>query len=121
MEWASVPHGRIRQEPDGVFHLVLDDDTRLDEAAAKELASALHDQLRGDGFLLADITGLAWIEREARTVIADGTYAKARAILVRSATAQVLAQLFQALHNPAIPTRTFNSESEARDWLSTLD
>lgn len=121
MEWEPVPHGTIRQEPDGIFHLVLDSDTRLDEPAAQELAAALHEHLTGDGLLLADITGLAWIDREARAVIAEGTYAKARAILVRSATAQVLAQLFQALHNPTIPTRTFSSEPEARAWLLSLD
>ena len=117
MDWIKIPSGALRREPSGIVHLRVDPDTRLDTEAASDLVAALDAFIPTPAPFLADITGIVWVDRDARDQIAAAHYASARAILVRDAASKVIAQLFQNLHHPEVETRTFTNEAAAREWL----
>jgi hypothetical protein len=103
-----------------VVHLRIDPETRIDADTAADLVSALDAFIPTPAPLLADISGVAWVDRDAREQIASAHYASARAILVRGSASKVVAQLFEHLHHPEIETRTFTDEDQAMQWLETF-
>jgi len=92
----------------------------MDEATASDMVSALDAFNPAKAPLLCDIGGIAWVDKDARDLIASAHYARARAIVVRDSAAGVIAQLFENLHHPQIETRVFTDENEARAWLKTF-
>jgi hypothetical protein len=120
VDWVKIPSGSLRREPSGVVHLRIDPDTRIDVETASDLVAALDAFIPTPAPLLADISGIAWVDKDARELIASAHYASARAILVRDSASKVVAQLFEHLHNPEVETRTFTNEEEAREWLATF-
>jgi len=120
VDWVRIPSGELCREPSGVVHLRIDPETRLDVERASDLVDALDAFIPTPAPFLADITGITWVDRDARDQIAAAHYAKARAILVRDTASKVIAQLFENLHNPEVETRTFTDEGAAREWLETF-
>lgn len=116
--WEPVPAGKLRRESSGLVFLRLDHGAELDLPTARALVARLNEVMPTPTPFLADISGLKWIDKDARDVIAGGRYASPRAIVVHTTTARVMAQLFENLHNPEAETRTFTSEQEARAWLA---
>ncbi|GGH90992.1 STAS/SEC14 domain-containing protein [Arthrobacter liuii] len=67
--------------------------------------------------LLAEITGVAWIDQGALKAFA-GTWPLARAAVVgASPVDQTLADFYTGRHKPVHPTRFFTSMDEAMAWL----
>lgn len=120
MDWVRIPAGELCREASGIVHLRIDPDTRLDTETASDLVAALDAFIPTPAPFLADITGIAWVDRDARSQIAAAHYASARAILVKDPASKVIAQLFENLHNPEVETRTFTDDNEARAWLKTF-
>jgi len=120
VDWVKIPSGSLCREASGIVHLRIDPDTRLNAEEASDLVAALDAYIPTPAPFLADITGIAWVDRGARDQIASAHYAKARAILVRDAASKVIAQLFENLHNPEVETHTFTDENAAREWLETF-
>jgi hypothetical protein len=120
VDWVKIPSGSLCRESSGIVHLRIDPDTRLNAEEASDLVAALDAYIPTPAPFLADITGIAWVDRGARDQIASAHYAKARAILVRDAASKVIAQLFENLHNPEVETHTFTDENAAREWLETF-
>jgi len=117
VDWVKIPSGSLCREPSGVVHLRIDPDARLNAEDASDLIAALDAFIPTPAPFLADITGVTWVDRNARDQIASAHYARARAILVRDSASKVIAQLFENLHNPEVETRTFTNEAAAREWL----
>jgi hypothetical protein len=70
--------------------------------------------------MLADLTGLKSMSREARTYFAGPETAKvesAAALLVSSPMARAIGNFFMGLNKGLIPARLFTSESLALEWL----
>lgn len=117
-DWIPVPQGRVRVEPTGIIHVVMNEGAEVDQPTARAIAATL-DELASDPVpLLVDISGIAWTDREGREIFASATHASARALLVSSAPARAVGRLFQALHDSRAETRLFTDEAEARAWLS---
>ena len=69
--------------------------------------------------LLADVTHTSQSSRETREYLAEELpkFIKAIAMVSDSSLGKMLANLFLTLKTQPYPTRMFNSEKEARDWL----
>ena len=77
-------------------------------------------QLAGDkkAPVLVDVRQMAPLTRQAREVYAtEADFALAQAMLVESAFTRISANLFIRVGRPVHPTRMFNSEDEAMQWL----
>ena len=62
------------------------------------------------------------VTREARACFASrrsNPHASKVAIVVESSLSRVIANFFMGLNRPEFPTRLFNDEQEAREWLAS--
>ena len=70
--------------------------------------------------MLLDISGTISVTREARQYFAGqvvATYSLAQALLVKSHVSRVIGNIFVGLNKTVCPTKLFNSEPEAIQWL----
>jgi hypothetical protein len=69
---------------------------------------------------LGDVTEASAATKEARDFAAQETphFVMALALLSSSAMTRMMANIFMTLKKPPYPTRMFNEEAEAREWLN---
>jgi hypothetical protein len=67
--------------------------------------------------LLMDVTGVASVDRETRTVYSASTTISAYALLGATPVDQVLAHFFLGTESPGHPAAFFVSEADAMEWL----
>jgi|GEM_PF-859589 len=87
---------------------------------AKKLVSEFKQVLGGRKVcMLVDVTNTSESTREVRDYAAQEfpTFIKAIAMISRSALGKMLANLFFTVKSQPYPTKMFNSETEAREWL----
>lgn len=94
----------------------------IDLAAAKKVVSDRLALCAGRDFLsITDVTGVKNITKEARDYFSKGDGVKHMirlALIIGSPITRMMSNFWLEISKPAIPTRTFTSEKDARAWLS---
>jgi hypothetical protein len=113
---------RIRADMDGTVRLSWVPGVHITGVLAVAAMSAV-DEFNGDRGrpLLVDMSGVAALAREARTVFTRPCSATRIAILGVSSVDRVIATFGLRLSNPPTPARFFTSEPDALTWLRDGD
>lgn len=111
----------VSAEPDGLIVLRFDQDCRITESAAAEVASA-HVFLAAGARspVLVDMRGVISADRGTRELAAGpgvSAVTARLAILVGNPVTRVLGNFFLRVSAPKYPTKIFNDETLARAWL----
>ena len=70
--------------------------------------------------ILIDSRGIKSMSREARehfSALGRESKTNALGIVIKSAVSRVIGNFFLGLNKPAVPTRLFDNENEALEWL----
>ncbi|MFP4312502.1 MAG: STAS/SEC14 domain-containing protein [Nitriliruptoraceae bacterium] len=67
--------------------------------------------------LLVDMRRVRRIDHEARRVFGTNTVLRRQALLIETPVSRVLANFFISVTGTAFPTRSFDDEAKAIDWL----
>lgn len=73
--------------------------------------------------VLVDLRGIRYQSRQARDYLSSGEMERmfaAVALLVESPVSQVIGNFFMRLRQQPIPTRLFNEEQQAVEWLLSI-
>ena len=105
-------------DPVGVIHLRWTEGLYIDEQIARSAIRSV-DELNGLEHrpLQVRIIGTAGITRQARIAFSEPCSVSRVALLGRSPVEGVMANFILRVKAPAVPTRYFTSEVEARRWL----
>ncbi len=114
----------VRLRDDGVVHVVIRDGAVLDGDSTRELF-ATYRELGGEGrlLILSDVRSMAGSTPESRALASsdDATQLMAAAaVIVGSRMTRMMVNLFMRLSRPAYPTRLFNDEANAVEWLHSV-
>ncbi len=113
---------RIQADPDGIVRLCWTPKVHITGVLAAAAMTAV-DDFNGDRGrpLLVDMSGVAALAREARSVFTRQCSATRIAILGVSSVDRVIATFGLRLSNPPIPARFFTREPDALTWLRDGD
>lgn len=88
---------------------------------AMENSVAVNSLIKDKKFpLLIDARGIHSISREAReffTTRGRDTNINSMAVIIKSTISRVVGNFFMGINKPAVPTRLFENEKEAEEWL----
>lgn len=109
---------------DGIVRTKIKPGSDVSINEAKENSEAVNALFTGNKFpLMIDARGIRSMSREARnqfTTKGRETHARAFAIIIDSSLSKVIGNFFLGINRPAVPTRLFDNETEAKTWLRTL-
>lgn len=113
------PKFRMWLRPDGIVHLVWAPGVEIvleDALAATEAMAQLTGGRRSP--LLADTRDIGPMDRRTRTEFARRVdLVSAVSLIVRSPLSRIMANFFLSVAKPLAPTRLFDDEATALDWL----
>ena len=105
---------------DGIIHII-PNAGKVTDKMAQRVIHIVHSLMDGNPRgLLVDNRNLSSIERSARKVFAaemNNQYTVAVAMLIKSPLNKIIVNFFIRLNNLSKPTKIFNSEMEALNWL----
>lgn len=88
---------------------------------AMENSVAVNSLIKDKKFpLLIDARGIHSISREAReffTTRGRDTNINSMAVIIKSTISRVVGNFFMGINKPTVPTRLFENEKEAEEWL----
>lgn len=106
---------------DGLFHIHVDGNKEIDVEHVKEIVNAIEKLGNGKVYPLLMVVGEYTLPTpEARAYIATAEsdpYASAEAYVVKSLSQKLVGNVFLSFNKPARPTKIFNSEDKAIEWL----
>ncbi|MBL7889359.1 MAG: hypothetical protein JNL24_07405 [Bacteroidia bacterium] len=106
---------------DGVIFVSVKANIEIDIKEVKQVVNALETIFEGKKFPLLIVTGEYTLPTpEARAYIAtpeSDPYASAEAYVVKSLSQKLVGNVYLSFNKPARPTRIFNSEEKALEWL----
>lgn len=109
---------------DGIVLVNIKANEEIDVANVKEVVSALEKIGNGKKFPLLIVAGEYTLPTpEARAYIATAEsdpYASAEAYVIQSFSQKLVGNVFLSFNKPARPTRLFNSQEKAIQWLKTF-
>jgi hypothetical protein len=125
MQEVNLPRGaRYWVEDDGIIHGTESSHTAFKFQDALESIEIIRKLAGGSNVrLLMDISNLSSMERDARAHFAreeHTAWLTAVALIIRSNLSRAIGNLFLGLNKPAVRTRLFTDEDEARAWLRTF-
>ncbi|MES2589165.1 MAG: hypothetical protein V4622_09300 [Bacteroidota bacterium] len=93
---------------------------------AKENSVAVNSlSKKGEKFpLIVDARGIKSMTRDARNQFSTRgrkTFVTSFAIIIDSPLSRVIGNFFMGINKPAVPTRLFESEEKAKEWLLNLN
>jgi CheY-like chemotaxis protein len=109
-------------DKDGIFHIVAKPVARTIETS-KALIQDLKKALGGKkAYCITDLTSVKEIPEESRKYYQKEVPSLFNAVgyVTHSELSRMVATVFSLIFNPAIPTRIFNNESDAKTWLTDL-
>lgn len=112
--------GEFILREDGIIHIIPNEknvNVKMAERVVKIIHSLMDGNPRG---LLVDNRNLSSIERPARKIFAkevNNQFTVAVAMIVKSPLNKIVVNFFLRLNNLSRPTKIFNSEVEAINWL----
>jgi hypothetical protein len=104
----------------GILYCVYKKGVERSMTETRETIEEFKKQLNGEKVcMLADVTNSGQSSKEIREYVARELpkFIKAIAMISDSPLGKMLANLFLTLKNQPYPTKVFNNESEAREWL----
>jgi hypothetical protein len=109
---------------DGILRFDTKPNTDINLAIAKECIAAAA-KLAGDKKvpLYADMRNIRSIDEDAKLYFAGAEPAKTQLVcakVISSPIRKVIGNLILFVNKPAVPTKLFNCETEAIDWLKTF-
>jgi len=106
---------------DGMVHVNVAGNHEIDVSDVKVIVAAIEKIGNGKVFPLLIVTGEYTLPTpEARAYIAtpeSDPYASAEAYVVKSFSQKLVGNVFLSFNKPARPTKIFNSEEKAIEWL----
>ena len=109
---------------DGIAHVKVDANTEIDVPHVIMIVEALKEIGKEKEFPLLIVVGEYTLPTaEARAYIAtpeSDPYASAEAYVVKSFTQKLVGNVYLSFNKPARPTRIFNEESKAIEWLMSF-
>ncbi len=109
---------------DGLFYIHVEGNKEIDVQHVKEIVDAIEKLGKGKIYPLLMIVGEYTLPTpEARAYIATAEsdpYASAEAYVVKSLSQKLVGNVFLSFNKPARPTKIFNSEDKAIEWLKTF-
>lgn len=121
MNSIKVGAGIITLRSDGIMQMEIGDDCVVDIKDLKEIGDAVFRIGNGKKFpnliLVGEYSNITKDARDYSTTIENNVYTLADAFVVRAMHQKLLANLYLKINQPKIPTRFFESEEDAVDWL----
>lgn len=121
MNQITVRCAELKIQDDKIIHIKLFDDIEIEKKDAEDVIVALNTLTEGkEYYLLTETISHFTATAEAKEYMANTiqtTSIVANAICVKSLTIRLLINAYIKLHKPKIPTRIFNSEALATEWL----
>lgn len=112
----------VRRADDRLLRFDMRAGATVELADARELAAATRALMGATpSLVLVDLRQLRAVTREARIHLANpdaGTAAAAVALLVKSPVSRMIGNFFLGVSRASYPTRVFDSEQDALDWLA---
>ncbi len=112
----------LRSDRIAVVHVI--GNSEIDISHVKQVVGALGELGGGKKFpLLISVGEFTLPTPEARNYIATAEsdpFASAEAYVVRSLSQRLVGNVYISLNKPARPTRMFNDEQKATEWLKTF-
>ncbi len=109
---------------DGIAQVSVIGNSEIDVQHVKLVVDTLEELGEGKKFPLLIVVGEYTLPTpEARAYIAtheSDPYASAEAYVIRSLSQKLVGNVFLAFNKPARPTRIFNDEEKALEWLKTF-
>ncbi len=106
---------------DGIVYIEVKANTEIGIREVEQVVNTLENIFEGKKFPLLIVTGEYTLPTpEARAYIAtpeSDPYASAEAYVVKSLSQKLVGNVFLSFNKPARPTRIFNSEEKALEWL----
>lgn len=106
---------------DGIVRTKVKAGAEVGIVEAKENSHAVNSYFEGEKFpLIVDSRGIKSITRDARNQFSTKgreTHVTSFAIIIDSPLSRVIGNFFMGINKPAIPSRLFENESDAIQWL----
>ena len=117
----EVRTGRVWRDGEGIIHVAISPNVAMTLEDAHEQMRAVATLCEGARRpTLIDLGRMKTMERGARQYFAGpecAKYESAAALVVLSPLAKALGNFFMGLNKPLMPTRLFNDERSAMEWL----
>jgi hypothetical protein len=124
LEEINFPTLTVILRNDGLVLVKVIANSEIDINNVTEVVGALEKIGKGKKFPLLIIVGEYTLpSAEARAYIAKAEsdpYASAEAYVIQSFTQKLVGNVYLSFNKPARPTRIFNSEEKATEWLKTF-
>ncbi len=117
----SFEKGMVRLREDGIMHISIHDEVLIGKQDLEKLISLIGELGQQQKYPNLIEVGLhSAINSEARIYSATAEasrYTQADAFVVRSLAQRLLGNFYLKIDKPIVPTRFFNSVSQAQQWL----
>jgi hypothetical protein len=114
----------VELRSDGLVHVKVKGNEEIEIKNVVEVVSSLEKFWQGKKFPLLIVVGEYTLpSADARAYIAtpeSDPYASAEAYVIQSLSQKLVGNVYLSLNKPARPTRLFNSEEKAIEWLKTF-
>lgn len=112
---------RVGLRYDGIMHIDIKSNELFTADDYKDVLKAVFEVGHGQKFLnlitIGKFTTADHDSRELSTSLEGGLYKLADAFVIQSLSQKLVANFYMNFHKPSVPTRFFNSEVEALEWL----
>lgn len=118
---SSANHCQIYYNGSGLIKSVLADDVELSIEDVISQRKAYSELVKGNPHVILVIAGQHLsATKEAREYAAMNPVPgrMAEAIIIKSMSVRILGNVFINFHKPAVPTKMFNKEEDALEWLN---
>jgi len=116
-------HCTVRYSPDGLLIATLADDVELSIEDVIDQRKLYSELTKGKPHVILVFAGHhTSATKEAREYAANHPVPGrlAEAIIIKSMSVRILGNVFINFHKPSVPTKMFNKEEDALEWLSTF-
>jgi hypothetical protein len=122
-KYMGVPDAKIWLGEDGIVRIKYPDNCHI-TMEIMESVFEQHLQITTDKRpILADCGTVASVDYDAQQFVSNDERAaltSALAVIVKSAFTRAMGQMFMMFHKPPYPTRMFQHEEDALEWLRTF-
>jgi hypothetical protein len=109
---------------DGIARIFIKENVDIDVVQVKQIVHALEEEGQGKKYPLLIVVGeytLPTAEARAYTATAESDpFASAEAYVINSFSQRLVGNVYLSLNKPFRPTRLFNDEVKAVEWLKTF-
>lgn len=119
-----IPSAKITIREDDIVVFDLSEDQKISVQDVKDMTDVIGKWGKGKKYynliLMPDLGNIPFDVRQYTASEERSRYSKADAFVISSIAMQVIGNFYLQFHKPFLPTRIFNDEQAALDWLSLL-